>query len=623
MKKQFTALLTEAATHSGCAAWTSYPRPQLRRESWTNLNMGWKLNGEDIRVPFPPESPLSAFAGQTGSNLTYECEFVRGPAYDAPEGPGEPGKPGAHRTILHFGAVDQIAQVYVNDTLVGTHEGGYHPFSFDITRFLRYREDGPDGKPNRLEVRVTDELSQRLPYGKQRKDRGGMWYTPVSGIWQTVWLEEVPERYIRALAITADCRKVRIEVETAGGAISAGDTDSGTILVELPNGGRYEQEWRNGAIELDFGTMVDTSGEKVETRLWSPDDPYLYRARIVMGDDSVETYFALREIAIRETSGAPRVFLNGKPIFLHGVLDQGYFPDGIYLPADEGEYERDIARMQELGFNLLRKHIKIESECFYYYCDMRGMLVMQDMVNNGSYSYLRDTILPTLGFLRRSDTPRKDGRQAVPADTRQAFEEHMVGTLRALRNHPCIIAYTIFNEGWGQFESDRMYGIAKSEDPTRLYDSTSGWFAQTTSDFDSVHLYFGNRLKRPPKRRTDPKRQVEAGRSAGVRPLLLSEFGGYSLAVSGHVFNPSKAYGYGSCADGKELEDRIETRYEELVLPAIAGGLCGSVYTQLSDVEDEINGLYTYDRKVCKTDPERMRLLSARIKAAMDSLPRS
>ena len=555
------------------STWNHYPRPQMERDNFRILNQGWRLDGDDIRVPFPPQSVLSGYTKKVGNTLTYTCVF-------------EIEKTEGKRTLLHFGAVDQVAEVYVNDTLVGKHEGGYIPFSFDITEVLE--------EENTLKLVATDTLSHKYPYGKQTKKRGGMWYTPVSGIWQNVWLEEVPDTYVEKLVITPDEKSVSIKISLGGNADAAKDNE-GTLKIYLHNGEVLEQKFAGTEVLVDLSEHQTADGNKYEVQNWSPKSPYLYRAELSVGADMVKTYFALRSIEIKEVDGVNRVCLNGKPIFMNGVLDQGYFCDGIFLPAEEEEYERDILRMKELGMNMLRKHIKIEPECFYYCCDLHGMLVVQDMVNNGSYSFIRDTALATVGLGKKDDTKFR-----VPKEVKDFYEKHMVEELNHLYNHPCIVAYTIFNEGWGQFESDRMYELAKKTDPTRLYDATSGWFAQNYSDFDSYHIYFGN--KKP-----EPKE----------RPMFMSEFGGCTYAVPEHVYAKYATYGYGACKDEEELIQQVIAKYEALILPMVKKGACGAVYTQLSDVEDEINGFYTYDRKVCKVKPEEMQQLAKRIEESL------
>ena len=478
------------------------------------------------------------------------------------------------RTILHFGAVDQIAEVYVNDVFVGRHEGGYLHFSIDVSCEIR-RE-----RLNTLRVEAEDTLSQKYPYGKQCKKRGGMWYTPISGIWQTVWMENVPDSYIKEIKLTSSLKDITIEVES--------DVRGFHAAVFEQNGKKIaEQSFENhkGTIPID------------NPILWDVEHPHLYDLKITAGEDMVESYFALRTVSIQNIGGVNRICLNNRPIFMHGLLDQGYFEDGIYLPEKEEEFANDILRVKDLGFNMLRKHIKVEPEQFYYDCDRLGMLVVQDMVNNSGYNYILDTVLPTIGFKKRNDCK---GRYQNP-EYKVVFEQHMKDTLHDLYNHPCIIGYTIFNEGWGQFESDRMYEIAKGLDATRFYDATSGWFAQSKSDVDSEHIYF----------RAEKLQAKE-------RPLFLSECGGFSYKVEGHVFNTEKSYGYGACASVEELTDRIVNMYDVMVVPAVKGGMCGCVYTQVSDVEDEINGMYTYDRKVCKVNKEKMQELAGRIYAEIE-----
>ncbi len=528
--------------------WNIYPRPQMVRDSFFCLNGEWEFyaNGgakETIRVPFAPESLLSGIQRPMGKapNLLYKKEFslpvdfVRG------------------RVLLHFGAVDQIAEVTLNGNRLGSHTGGYTPFTFDITEHLQ--------NENLLEVRVTDHLSEKiLPYGKQCEKRGGMWYTPISGIWQTVWIESVPEQYVRAL-----------HIETGA--------DFATVTAEGVESGK---------ITLD-DKVYPLTGGKAHIRfeaphLWSPEDPHLYRFTLTAGEDKVESYFALRTLETKAVDGRMRLCLNGKPYFFHGLLDQGYFSDGIFTPASEKGYEQDILAMKALGFNTLRKHIKIEPEQFYYDCDRLGMIVFQDMVNNSGYSFLRDTALPTIGLQKLCDKwmhPNKTSRKA--------FVKTMEETVRLLKNHPSICYWTIFNEGWGQFASAEMYERLRALDNTRFIDTASGWFRGAPSDVESLHVYFKPFRMRPAK-----------------KPVVLSEFGGYAHKVEGHVFNRKDTYGYRFYAKQEDFANALETLYKEEIVPAVKKGLSAAIYTQVADVEDETNGLLTYDRRVCKVDAARM-----------------
>lgn len=547
--------IIEAVQSPSCPWWSAYPRPQLKRDSFLPLRGPWSLNGTPIAVPYPPESELSGFAGKVeNGQLNYETSFALPQGFCAIPG---------SRVWLHFGAVDQRCAVFLNGRPAVQHEGGYLPFAADITDLLRPGQ-------NTLTVCAVDELNHLYPYGKQKQKRGGMWYTPVSGIWQPVWLEAVPPRAVRSLRMTPDLHGVTLQVET--------DAAEYTVLFE----GK-----RLPAHESTLRLTVD------HPHLWTPEDPYLYRFAVETDTDRVESYFALRTVAVE----GQRILLNGKPVFLHGVLDQGYFPGGHFLPESPAAYERDILAMKALGFNTLRKHIKIEPEAFYEACDRLGMLVLQDMVNSGGYTWLFDSALPTVGFKSRPD--RYPGGRA----RKQFFIAHTAETQAHLYNHPCIVGYTIFNEGWGQFDADQNYARCKAADPTRFYDTTSGWFAQRDSDVHSEHIYFRNTVLRTRKN----------------RPLLLSECGGYGYPVEGHSSCPGKAYSYGDVISGPEqLTDAFEALLREMLLPSIPGGLCGCIYTQLCDIEDEINGLYTFDRAVCKVLPGRMQALAAELLCAFD-----
>ena len=564
--KQLVHLLTEAgeALQKDPAAipWNTYPRPQMKRESFFCLNGEWEVAIDDepypIRVPFCPESLLSGLCIPPADCITLDYRKT----FTLPEGFNK------GRVILHFGAVDACAWVTLNGQRVGdAHSGGYEAFSVDITNNLQ--------DENVLEVDCFDHLTHVSPYGKQRKDRGGMWYTPVSGIWQTVWLESVPETYIKSL---------RIDTEADTATITAEGVTEGTVTVTTPDG------------NLSFPLENGKATVKIPApRLWSPEDPYLYDFTVEAGEDKVQSYFALRTLEIKEVNGIPRLCLNGKPYFLHALLDQGYWSDGIYTPAAPACYAQDILAMKSLGFNTLRKHIKVEPEQFYYDCDRLGMLVMQDMVNNGHYSFIRDTALPTVGLKKLNDK-----RLHRDKATRQAFFDGMEATVSQLRNHPCIVYWTVFNEGWGQFDGNAAYARLRELDATRFIDTASGWFKVTDTDVDSEHIYF-----KPVKLKYTDK------------PMVLSEFGGYAYKPDGHAFNPAGTYGYRFFKEQADFENALVKLYEDEIIPAVGKGLCGAVYTQVSDVEDETNGLLSYDRNILKVDPARMRAIADALCAAM------
>ena len=550
--------------------WNVYPRPQMKRDSFLNLNGSWDFAAarEDwlpreydltIRVPFCPEAPLSGIHGHfpEGSNLFYRRKLI------LPEGFNR------GRVILHIGAADQVADVYVNGQEVCHHEGGYEAFSCDITDAL--------AEENELIIRCRDDLNnQSYPYGKQvlPEKRGGMWYTPVSGIWQTVWLESVPEAYVKKLNIENRGYSVTISIEPAM---------AGTVNVpEL------------GAFELVDGKVTITPENP---NLWSPENPYLYDFTLEAGEDKIESYFAVRSLEIKKAGEYPRLCLNGKPYFFHGLLDQGYWPEGLLTAPAPESFERDILAMKRLGFNTLRKHIKVEPEEFYYRCDKLGMIVWQDMVNNSDYNFMRDTALPTVGIQTLNDkNMHKDQLH------RLCFLMNAAKTVTQLKNHPSICCWTIFNEAWGQFDSDEVYETFKTWDDTRFIDSTSGWFRRNKSDVDSRHEYF--------------KKVKLTG--DGVKPLVLSEFGGKTYKTEGHIFNPEKSYGYGGCEDIASLNNAVAARYLEEIVPCIRKGLCAAIYTQVSDVEDEINGLLTYDRRVEKLTETAMLPVAEALKAAME-----
>ncbi len=555
----FQNLYTEAGEALTGTPWEDYPRPQLRRRDWLCLNGDWDFETESgrgrIRVPFCPESLLSGYTGalRYGERLRYSRRFTL------------PDSWRGRRVLLHFGAVSRVCELRVNGRGLGGHDKAYLPFSFDVTEALR------DGE-NLLELTAVNDLSPRSPLGKQKEKRGGMWYTPVSGVWQTVWLEPVPETYIRSLHITAD---------QLGADVTVSGAQEGELVCE-------------GRTYPLVGGHVRV--EPPEKRLWTPETPYLYEFTLRCGADEIESYFALRTLTVETRRGLPRLCLNGEPYFFHGLLDQGYFSDGLYTPAAPELYGQDILRMKALGFNMLRKHLKLEPERFYCDCDRLGMVVFQDMVNCGEYRFFRDTLLPTLGL-----KTLPDGRLNPDPAARAAFLDAMRSTVSLLGNHPCICAWTIFNEGWGQFEADAAYDALKALDGSRFIDATSGWFRQKKSDVDSQHIYFG-------RLRLGPRRDL---------PQFLSEFGGYVWKAPGHSFNPEKTYGYRVFRTREAYVKALRDTYLRQIVPLAERGLCAAVYTQVSDVEDETNGLLTYDRKLCKLAPEDLSGIAAALQAAV------
>ena len=556
---------------------TEYPRPQMRRNSYLNLNGRWEYAITDsdesprrwdgtILVPFSPESTLSGVGRslQPGQTLWYRREVI------VPQG----FIPADGRLLLHFGAVDQEAAVYWNGRLLGRHMGGYNAFTLDATDAL--------GPRNSLVVRVHDDTDASFhSRGKQKTRRGGIWYTPQSGIWQTVWMEAVPRHYIESLRIVPLFDQSAVEVMV-----------------------RCSQPLQCEAT-VDGRTVPFTSGEPAripmpDFRAWSPEDPYLYDLSVTLGEDRVESYFGMRKMEVRaDRGGVKRLFLNGEPYFQSGLLDQGYWPDGLYTAPSDEALIYDIQTAKAMGFNLLRKHIKVEPMRWYYHCDRLGMLVWQDMPSGGGkYRFSTITLPLVTGIHRRDNHYRAFARASSQGRGEYMDElEEMVGQLF---NAPSVVLWVPFNEGWGQFDSTLVMERLRALDPTRTVDPASGWHDQGAGELRSLHVYF-----KPFRFRRDRR----------GRALALSEFGGYNLRVDGHCFN-QKDYGYRRLPDAAALWWDFSRLYEREVLPAVPRGLCASVYTQLSDVEDELNGLMTYDRRVVKLDADEVRELNERLKEA-------
>jgi len=549
-----------------------YPRPQMERASYFNLNGKWRyaitesdtppdhFDG-DILVPFSPESELSGVGRSLSPSQTLWYMQIFHLPQDFNIG----------RVLLHFGAVDQVATVYVNGTEVCSHVGGYTPFSTDITSTLR--------EENTILVRVRDFSDTSFhSRGKQKSRRGGIWYTAQSGIWQTVWIENVPMEYISALRITPlfDESAVELTVLSEGTRQCCAFTDDHKITFST-----------NKPAKLFLPSFIP----------WTPEQPYLYDLKVTMGKDCVKSYFGMRKFSVEpDDRGIKRLFLNNRPYFHNGLLDQGYYSDGMYTAPSDQAMIFDIRTAREMGFNMLRKHIKVEPLRWYYHCDRIGMLVWQDMVNGGG-DYRPMTIASPLvtGIHFRDHHYKLFARDNV--EGRKQYYRELEDMIRHLYNAVSIALWVPFNEGWGQFDAKEAVRLIRELDATRTIDHASGWHDQFIGDIKSLHVYFK-------KFRFNPDRLGRA--------VVLSEFGGYNCRVDGHCFN-KRDFGYRRFETTEALLNAYSKLYENEILPAKKQGLSAAVYTQLTDVEDELNGLITYDREVVKLPVDQIRQINERI----------
>lgn len=577
-----------------------YPRPQMQRESFLSLNGHWdyaitattnfplKFDGK-ILVPFSPECTLSGVNRQLQpSEFLWYRTFL--PPLD---------KPFSHdtHTILHFDAVDYKAEIYLNGSHIASHKGGYLPFQIDITDFLKSDE-------NELTVMVQDTTDlESQARGKQSLHRGGIFYTAQSGIWQSVWLEQLPASHLESIWFETDydARKItahitaviRKELPTLSLSVFADKAEivSQSLTLTIPDISTHHPAAGKNKLQTLSASLSFTLPENV-FHSWSPENPFLYDVTLTFGKDVIQSYFAMRIFTIEKpndsTENIPVFCLNHKPYFLMGVLDQGYWPDGLYTAPSDEALIYDISVMKSLGFNMLRKHIKVENARWYYHCDRLGMIVCQDMVNGGScYHMPVISYLPTL--FPKLSTHLKDSHYAMlsrkDAAARVQWEKECVETIEHLKFFPSIAIWVPFNEGWGQFDTARITDMIREKDPSRLIDSASGWFDQNCGDFISVHNYF-----RP---------LSVTVKDWNTRAFFLSEYGGFACHIKEHS-SVNRIFGYKRFDTLEDFRRAYHELIENSLLPLKAQGLSGAVFTQLSDVEEEVNGLLTYDRKVNK-----------------------
>lgn len=536
-----------------------YPRPQMVRERWVNLNGKWEFAITDrdaerptkwqgtIVVPFPVESALSGVMKTVGPEkaLWYRRTYELPRAWNS-------------KTLLHFGASDWETTVWVNGRPLEPHRGGYDAFSYDVTSLQR------PGSPatQELVVRVTDPSDAGTqPRGKQVRDPKGIWYTPTTGLWQTVWLEGVPPRFIDRLDIDATDLKGAVRITAKG-------ENLGGLRIEAAAGGAKATGPADGTLTLAIANP----------KLWSPENPHLYDldVRLLEGGreiDRVRSYFGVRSVGlVQDAAGITRIALNGKPTFMVGPLDQGFWPDGLYTAPTDAALRYDLEVTQRLGFNLIRKHVKVEPARWYRHCDELGILVWQDMPSGDKYIGGNDP-----------DVERSQ-------ESASQYEREWSAIVRSLRNHPCVVAWVPFNEGWGQFDTARIVDFTRKLDPTRLIDSASGWTDRGVGDMHDIHAYPGPAAPSP-----------EAQRAS-----VLGEFGGLGFLVKGHTWK-GDGWGYRSMDSADALNEGIVELLERTAGLRAYPGLSAAVYTQTTDVESEINGLMTYDRAVLKVDEAKVR----------------
>src|SRR5690554_499006 len=554
---------------------TEYPRPIMERAEWQNLNGLWNYailpvgqqpsnyDGE-ILVPFAVESSLSGVQKRVGADneLWYQREFTI------------PSKWRNNKILLHFGAVDWRADVWVNDVKVGRHQGGYTPFSFDITPALV-------NSTNTIKVKVWDPTDQGFqPRGKQVNRPEGIWYTPVTGIWQTVWLESVPETFIKDLRITPNI-------------------DNNTLLVEAitnvySSANRVEVEVKDGNNVVAKGKSINNQPVEISmpqnVKLWSPDSPYLYDLEVVIDEgsrelDRVDSYAAMRKYSIkRDDKGIVRLQLNNKDLFHFGPLDQGWWPDGLYTAPTDEALEYDIIKTKDLGFNMIRKHVKVEPARWYTHCDRLGIIVWQDMPNGD-----RGPEWQMRNYFTGNERVRS-------AESEANYRQELKELIDYLYSYPSVGVWVPFNEAWGQFKTKEIAEWTKVYDPSRLVNPASGGNHYTVGDMLDLHNY------------PNPKMFLYDAQRATV----LGEYGGIGWANKEHLWEPDRNWGYVQFNSSKEVTDEY-IKYAEELKQLIRQGFSAAVYTQTTDVEVEVNGLLTYDRKLVKVDEERVRKVNQEI----------